>query len=100
MNMDVLETNWTQLAAEKGGPLSLIGNLPFNISSQILFTIVDNRQAIEKCIFTTQLEVLKKCFLVPLSLTPFLLYIYQHISFEISINLFFVLLFVLYCYYC
>lgn len=57
LNQDVLETDWVGLAIEKGGPLSLIGNLPFNISSQILFHVVDNRKAISQALFTTQLEV-------------------------------------------
>jgi 16S rRNA A1518/A1519 N6-dimethyltransferase RsmA/KsgA/DIM1 with predicted DNA glycosylase/AP lyase activity len=52
-----LETDWVGLAVEKGGPLSLIGNLPFNISSQILFDIIDNRRAVSHALFTTQYEV-------------------------------------------
>lgn len=57
VQQDVLETDWVGLAVEKGGPLSLIGNLPFNISSQILFDIIDNRRAVSHAVFTTQYEV-------------------------------------------
>jgi 16S rRNA A1518/A1519 N6-dimethyltransferase RsmA/KsgA/DIM1 with predicted DNA glycosylase/AP lyase activity len=57
IHQDVLETDWVGLAVEKGGPLSLIGNLPFNISSQILFDIIDHRRAVSHAVFTTQYEV-------------------------------------------
>lgn len=38
---DVLETNWPDLAREMGKPLAVIGNLPYNIVSQILFSLLE-----------------------------------------------------------
>ena len=49
--------DWPELAMEKGGPLNVIGNLPFYITSQILFSFTDNYKAIEKAVVTAQYEV-------------------------------------------
>lgn len=38
---DVLDTDWPALAKEVGTPLALIGNLPYNIVSQILFSMLE-----------------------------------------------------------
>jgi 16S rRNA (adenine1518-N6/adenine1519-N6)-dimethyltransferase len=56
-HLDVLKVNWPLLAAQRGGPLSLIGNLPFYITSQILFSLADSYKAVKSGVFTTQLEV-------------------------------------------
>lgn len=57
--MDVLDCNWGELAEEKGGKLSLIGNLPYHITTEILFSLADHCNAIDRAVFTTQLEVSK-----------------------------------------
>ena len=38
---DVLETDWKNLSQKLGAPLSVIGNLPYNIVSQILFSLLE-----------------------------------------------------------
>ncbi|CDF33004.1 unnamed protein product [Chondrus crispus] len=38
---DVLETDWPGVAAEVAKPLAVIGNLPYNIVSQILFSLLE-----------------------------------------------------------
>lgn len=38
---DVLDTDWPALSEEIGSPLALIGNLPYNIVSQILFSMLE-----------------------------------------------------------
>ncbi|MGI9174379.1 MAG: 16S rRNA (adenine(1518)-N(6)/adenine(1519)-N(6))-dimethyltransferase RsmA [Rhodothermales bacterium] len=40
-HQDVLEVDWMALAAERGGPLHVIGNLPYYITSPILFSLLD-----------------------------------------------------------
>ena len=40
-HQDVLEVDWKALAAERGGPLHVIGNLPYYITSPILFSLLD-----------------------------------------------------------
>ena len=57
-HQDVLKVNWTQEASQRGGRLNLIGNLPFYITSQILFTLCDHHNAVKRGVFTTQLEVI------------------------------------------
>jgi 16S rRNA (adenine1518-N6/adenine1519-N6)-dimethyltransferase len=56
-HQDVLKVDWPMLAAERGGSLSVIGNLPFYITSQILFSMIDSYKAINKAVVTAQLEV-------------------------------------------
>lgn len=56
-HMDALQANWPQLAAERGGRLNVVGNLPYNIVSQVLFTMADACTSINKATLTMQLEV-------------------------------------------
>jgi len=35
LEMDVLEADWAALARERGGPVSVIANLPYYIVSQV-----------------------------------------------------------------
>ena len=57
IHQDVLKVNWAQMAADKGGPVSIIGNLPYNITSQILFSLIDNYKAVNRAVVTAQYEV-------------------------------------------
>ncbi|GIV58871.1 MAG: hypothetical protein KatS3mg042_1784 [Rhodothermaceae bacterium] len=41
---DVLDVDWAALAREKGRPLYVIGNLPYYITSEILFGLLDARR--------------------------------------------------------
>ena len=45
IHMDVLDCQWANMAEERGGSLSVIGNLPFYITSQILFSLADSWKA-------------------------------------------------------
>mmetsp|Transcript_17043 Transcript_17043/g.32083 ORF Transcript_17043/g.32083 Transcript_17043/m.32083 type:complete len:327 (+) Transcript_17043:173-1153(+) len=56
-HQDVLQTDWAAMAQQRGGPLNLIGNLPYYITSQILFSLADSHRAVQSGVFTTQLEV-------------------------------------------
>ena len=42
---------------ERGGRLDVIGNLPYNVTSQILFNMADNYKCIRKVVITSQWEV-------------------------------------------
>lgn len=61
-HMDVLNTDWPGLAAEKGGCLNVIGNLPYYIVSQVLFCIADSHRSVDTAVLTMQLEVLYNIF--------------------------------------
>jgi len=52
--MDVLRCDWADMARERGGPLSVIGNLPFYITSQILFSLADCHTSVTKAVVTMQ----------------------------------------------
>ena len=55
---DVLKVDFTALAA--GGSLRLVGNLPYNISSPILFHALDHAAAIRDMHFMLQKEVVER----------------------------------------
>ncbi|MBF0144011.1 MAG: 16S rRNA (adenine(1518)-N(6)/adenine(1519)-N(6))-dimethyltransferase RsmA [Magnetococcales bacterium] len=62
---DALRLDYGELAAELGGPLRLVGNLPYVISTPLLFTLIDQRQAIHSMIFMFQREVAERLLAVP-----------------------------------
>ena len=52
---DALRLDWGELLTEP--PYKLVANLPYNISSQILFKILDNRQLFSRLVLMFQQEV-------------------------------------------
>lgn len=60
---DVLGVDFTALAA--GGPLRVVGNLPYNISSPILFHCLDHIDAISDMHFMLQQEVVERMAAAP-----------------------------------
>lgn len=58
---DVLQVDYRSLAKLRGGPLLVVGNLPYYITSQILFSFVDawtdQSPAVERAVVTMQWEV-------------------------------------------
>lgn len=57
---DILEIDWQKLAEEKGGPIYVVGNLPYNITSQVLFGLIDAGAAIREAVLMMQLEVAQR----------------------------------------
>jgi 16S rRNA (adenine1518-N6/adenine1519-N6)-dimethyltransferase len=64
-HQDVLEVDWPALAEEKGGPLWVIGNLPYYITSPILFSLLEARGAIRRAIVMMQKEVAERLVATP-----------------------------------
>ncbi len=58
INADFLEMDFT---AYFNGPMGIIGNFPYNISSQILFKVLDNRQQVIEVVGMFQKEVAERC---------------------------------------
>ena len=56
-NKDVLKTDWTKIFK---GNYSVTGNFPYNISSQILFKIYENRTIIDEMVGMFQKEVAER----------------------------------------
>ncbi len=50
----------TDLSLWYSGPFSVIGNLPYNISSQIFFRIIANRQLVKQAVCMIQKEVAER----------------------------------------
>ena len=57
---DILRVSFQGLAEELGGPLKIIGNLPYNISSQIIFKLIEERNHIDRAILMLQKEVAER----------------------------------------
>ncbi len=58
-HMDVMQADYPHMAEKEGGPLSIIGNLPYYITSQILFALADasHSNAVRSATVTMQYEV-------------------------------------------
>jgi len=62
---DVLAVDWTALSAELGRPLYVIGNLPYYITSEILFRLIDAGPCVREVVVMMQLEVAQRLVAVP-----------------------------------
>jgi 16S rRNA (adenine1518-N6/adenine1519-N6)-dimethyltransferase len=62
LNADFLELDFASIFT---GPIGLIGNFPYNISSQILFKVLDNRQQVVEVVGMFQKEVAERCSAKP-----------------------------------
>lgn len=61
----VLEVDFTALAAQLGGSLRVVGNLPYYLSSPILFHCVEHLDAIADMHFMLQQEVVERIVATP-----------------------------------
>lgn len=64
LHADILRLDLQVLAA-RVGPLRVIGNIPYNITSPILFHILENRAVIRDCTLLMQREVALRLAAVP-----------------------------------
>ena len=62
LNADFLQLDFASIF---NGPLGIIGNFPYNISSQILFKVLDNRQQVVEVVGMFQKEVAERCAAKP-----------------------------------
>jgi 16S rRNA (adenine1518-N6/adenine1519-N6)-dimethyltransferase len=60
LHEDILETDLTALAREAGAPLRVVGNIPYNITSPILFHLLDHRTAVRDATIMMQREVARR----------------------------------------
>ncbi len=54
---DVLSLSFESIKDEDGGRLIVVGNLPYNISSPLLFLLLESRCWVDRCVFMVQREV-------------------------------------------
>ncbi len=62
INADFLEMDFNLFF---NGPVGIVGNFPYNISSQILFKVLDNRQRVTEVVGMFQKEVAERCAAKP-----------------------------------
>ncbi len=62
---DVLKVDFTALRAMAAGPLRVVGNLPYNISSPILFHLLEHVAAVQDQHFMLQKEVIDRMVAEP-----------------------------------
>jgi len=62
---DALRFDFTQLAARRGGRLRIVGNLPYNISTALLFALLDQAAALEDLTVMLQREVVARLAAAP-----------------------------------
>ena len=59
INEDFLETDISKLTSQQK-KLRVVGNIPYNITSPILFKLIENNKLIKDAVFMVQLEVAKR----------------------------------------
>ncbi|MBF0381123.1 MAG: ribosomal RNA small subunit methyltransferase A [Magnetococcales bacterium] len=57
---DALKFDYSKLALEIGGPLRIVANLPYNISTPLLFVLLEHRAAIKDMTLMFQKEVAQR----------------------------------------
>lgn len=62
---DILETDWPALAAEEEGPLYVISNMPYYLTSELLFALLENRTHIAEAVLTMQEAVAERLVAEP-----------------------------------
>jgi 16S rRNA (adenine1518-N6/adenine1519-N6)-dimethyltransferase len=62
---DVLQVDFLSLSARAGGPLRVVGNLPYNISTPILFHLLQAVDAVRDQHFMLQKEVVERMAAAP-----------------------------------
>ena len=54
---DVLDIDWAGLARQAGRPLTVFGNLPYNISSQVVIRLIESRRHVPRAVLMFQREL-------------------------------------------
>lgn len=62
---DVRTLDWAALAAEKGRPLYVISNMPYYLTSPLLFALLEAREHVREAVLTMQKEVAERIVAEP-----------------------------------
>jgi len=60
VHQDVLEFDFGKLACDEGRKLQIVANLPYNISTPVIFRLIDRRKALDHLTLTLQREVAER----------------------------------------
>jgi 16S rRNA (adenine1518-N6/adenine1519-N6)-dimethyltransferase len=63
--LDVVEGDFLEYEMASGKPVKVIGNLPYNVSSQVLFRLLEFRERWSSAVLTTQREFADRVLAVP-----------------------------------
>lgn len=62
INKNIFDTDLAAIAERAGGKLSVFGNLPYNISSQIVMWAIEHRRLLDRGVFMFQKEVARRIY--------------------------------------
>jgi len=65
INKNILDVDIHQLARDENSPLVVFGNLPYNISSQVLIQLIEARTAVRHCVLMFQKELARRIMSPP-----------------------------------
>ena len=65
LHRDILKVEISELVRLSGGPLNIIANLPYSISTPFLFRLIENRPMIDRAVVMLQKEVARRLFAAP-----------------------------------
>lgn len=93
IHADILKVSWEELTGEFKR-IHIVGNLPYNVTSQILFTLLEQRSKLSSAILMMQKEVAQRLVAVPRTKDYGILSVQvqlmstPHILFDVSPNVF------------
>lgn len=62
---DVRSTDWAALATEAEGPLYVISNTPYYLTTEILFALLEHREHVAEAVLTMQKQVAERLVATP-----------------------------------
>ncbi|HYA65728.1 MAG TPA: 16S rRNA (adenine(1518)-N(6)/adenine(1519)-N(6))-dimethyltransferase RsmA [Burkholderiaceae bacterium] len=65
INADALQLDWRQLAKRQGGALRIVGNLPYHVSTPLLFCLLPIADQVQDQHFMLQREVVERMVATP-----------------------------------
>lgn len=65
IHKNIFDTDIAAIAQGAGGNLSVFGNLPYNISSQIVMWAIEHRRLLDRGVFMFQKEVARRIYAAP-----------------------------------
>lgn len=65
LEADALDLDWEALAAEAGAPLAVVGNLPYSVSSPLIFNLLEARSAWRSATLLLQKELVTRLSAAP-----------------------------------
>ena len=89
-NKDILESDFERIAADHDKPIRVLGNIPYNITSPIIFHLIHYRQFIQDALLMTQKEVAERMAAEPDSkkygILSVLLQTYAEVTYEFTVS--------------